>query len=51
MKKIKVKRIKSRAGADTVAKKFSEDKEFRTRVIPNKKKNYKIPSWELSNGD
>ena len=51
MKKIKVKRIKARAGADAVAKKFSEDKEFRTRVVPNKKKNYKIPSWELPDGN
>ena len=51
MKKIKVKRIKARAGADAVAKKFSEDKEFRTRVVPNKKKNSKIPSWELPDGN
>ena len=50
MKKIKqrhsrfvIKRIKAKSGADAVAKKFGEDKEFRTRVVPNKKKDYKIP--------
>ena len=50
MKKIKqrqsrlvIKRIKAKSGAGAVAKKFSEDKEFRTRVVPNKKKDYKIP--------
>ena len=50
MKKIKqrqsrleIKRIKAKSGADAVAKKFREDKEFRTRVVPNKKKDYKIP--------
>ena len=50
MKKIKqrqsklvIKRIKAKSGADVVAKKFCEDKEFRTRVVPNKKKDYKIP--------
>lgn len=44
MKKIKqrqsrlvIKRIKAKSGADAVAKKFGEDKEFRTRVMPNKK--------------
>jgi len=41
-----IKRIKNKSGADIVAKKFSEDKEFRTRVVPNKKKDYKIPNWE-----
>ena len=53
MKKIKqkpsrlvIKRIKTKSGADVVAKKFSEDKEYRTRVVPDKKKDYKIPSWE-----
>ena len=50
MKKIKqrqsrlvIKRIKAKSGADAVAKKFGEDKEFRTRVVPSKKKDYKIP--------
>tara|TARA_Y100000780_G_scaffold189452_1_gene176813 strand:+ start:689 stop:850 length:162 start_codon:yes stop_codon:yes gene_type:complete len=50
MKKIKqrqsrlvIKRIKAKSGADAVAKKFGEDKEFRTRVVPNKKKDYKMP--------
>ena len=38
-----IKRIKAKSGADAVAKKFGEDKEFRTRVVPNKKKDYKIP--------
>tara|TARA_Y100000296_G_C5130376_1_gene235209 strand:- start:119 stop:244 length:126 start_codon:yes stop_codon:yes gene_type:complete len=30
-----------------VAKKFREDKEFRTKVIPNKKKDYKedLKEW------
>ena len=32
--------------ADAVAKAFGEDKEFRTRTIPNKKKDYTKPSWE-----
>ena len=41
--KLVIKRIKAKSGADVVAKKFSEDKEFRTRVVPNKKKDYKIP--------
>ena len=41
-----IRRVKTRSAADAVAKKFGEDKEFRTRVIPNKKKDYKIPSWE-----
>ena len=41
-----IRRIKRKSGADAVAKQFGEDKEFRTRVIPNKKKDYKIPSWE-----
>ena len=41
-----IKRIKAKSGADVVAKKFSEDKEYRTRVVPDKKKDYKIPSWE-----
>ena len=46
MKKIKqrqsrlvIKRIKAKSGADVVAKKFSEDKEFRTRVVQNVMKN------------
>ena len=38
-----IRRIKAKSGADAVAKKFGEDKEFRTRVEPNKKKDYKIP--------
>ena len=53
MKKIKqrqsrlvIKRIKAKSGADAVAKAFGEDKEFRTRVIPNKKKDYTKPSLE-----
>ena len=41
-----IKRMKTKSGADAVAKAFGEDKEFRTRVIPNKKKDYEIPSWE-----
>ena len=41
-----IRRVKAKSGADAVAKAFSEDKEFRTRVVPNKKKDYKIPSWE-----
>ena len=41
-----IRRVKTKSGADAVAKKFGEDKEFRTRVVPNKKKDYKIPSWE-----
>ena len=41
--KLVIKRIKAKSGADAVAKKFGEDKEFRTRVVPNKKKDYKIP--------
>ena len=41
-----IRRIKRKSGADAVAKAFGEDKEFRTRVVPNKKKDYKIPSWE-----
>ena len=36
-----IRRIKAKSGADAVAKAFGEDDEFRTRVIPNKKKNYK----------
>lgn len=45
-KKALIKSIKTRSGADSVAKLFGVDKEFRTRVIPGKKKDYKIPSWE-----
>ena len=45
-KRLVIRRIKAKSGADVVAKKFSEDKEFRTRVVPDKKKDYKIPSWE-----
>ena len=41
--KLEIKRIKAKSGADAVAKKFCEDKEFRTRVVPNKKKDHKIP--------
>ena len=41
-----IRQVKTRSGADAVAKQFGEDKEFRTRVVPNKKKDYKIPSWE-----
>ena len=41
-----IRRIKRKSGADAVAKQFGEDKEFRTRVIPNKKKAYSKPSWE-----
>ena len=41
-----IKRMKTKSGADAVAKAFGEDKEFRTRVVPNKKKDYKTPSWE-----
>ena len=41
-----IKRMKTKSGADAVAKAFGEDKEFRTRVVPNKKKDYKIPAWE-----
>ena len=44
--RLEIRRIKRKSGADAVAKQFGEDKEFRTRVIPNKKKDYKIPSWE-----
>jgi len=36
-----IRRIKAKSGADAVAKAFGEDDEFRTRVIPNKKKDYK----------
>ena len=36
--KLVIKRIKAKSGADAVAKKFGEDKEFRTRVVPNKKR-------------
>ena len=39
-----IRRIKRKSGADAVAKQFGEDKEFRTRVIPNKKKDYTKPS-------
>ena len=46
LSRLVIRRVKTRSGADAVAKKFGEDKEFRTRVIPNKKKDYKIPSWE-----
>jgi hypothetical protein len=35
------KRIKIKSGANAVAKKFGEDK-----IIPNKKKDYTVPSWE-----
>jgi hypothetical protein len=38
-----IKRIKTKSGADAVAKAFGEDDEFRTRVIPNKKKDYVKP--------
>jgi hypothetical protein len=41
-----IKRVKTKSGADAVAKQFGEDKEFRTRIVPNKKKDYTIPSWE-----
>jgi hypothetical protein len=41
-----IRRVKVKSGANAVAKAFGEDKEFRTRVVPNKKKNYTIPSWE-----
>jgi hypothetical protein len=41
--KLEIKRIKNKSGADVVAKKFLEDKEFRTRILPNKKRDYKIP--------
>ena len=41
-----IRRVKTKSGADAVAKKFGLDKEFRTRVIPNKKKDYTKPSWE-----
>ena len=41
-----IKRMKTKSGASAVAKQFGEDKEFRTRVVPNKKKDYKIHSWE-----
>ena len=41
-----IKRMKTKSGASAVAKQFGEDKEFRTRVVPNKKKDYKTPSWE-----
>ena len=41
-----IKRMKTKSGADAVAKAFSEDNQYRTRVVPNKKKDYKIPSWE-----
>jgi hypothetical protein len=41
-----IKRTKIKSGANAVAKKFGEDKEFRTRIIPNKKKDYTVPSWE-----
>ena len=41
-----IRRIKAKSGADAVAKAFGEDKEFRTRVIPNKKKDHTKPSWE-----
>ena len=41
-----IRRIKRKSGADAVAKQFGEDNEFRTRVIPNKKKDYTKPSWE-----
>ena len=44
--KKRIKRIKAKSGADAVAKQFGEDNQFRTRVVPNKKKDYKIPSWE-----
>ena len=43
-----IRRIKAKSGADAVAKAFGEDKEFRTRVIPNKKKDYTKPSWEYT---
>ena len=35
-----IRRVKTKSGADAVAKKFGEDKEFRTRAVPNKKKNH-----------
>ena len=41
-----IKRMKTKSGADAVAKEFGLDKEFRTRVVPNKKKDYTKPSWE-----
>ena len=41
-----IKRMKTKSGADAVAKAVGEDKEFSTRVVPNKKKDYKTPSWE-----
>ena len=41
-----IRRIKRKSGADAVAKQFGEDNQFRTRVVPNKKKDYKTPSWE-----
>ena len=41
-----IKRMKTKSGADAAAKAFGEDRQYRTRVIPNKKKDYKIPSWE-----
>ena len=41
-----IKRMKTKSGANAVAKQFGEDNQYRTRVIPNKKKDYKIPSWE-----
>ena len=41
-----IRRVKVKSGADAVAKKFGEDKEFRTRIVPNKKKDYTKPSWD-----
>ena len=41
-----IRRVKTKSGADAVAKQFGEDKEFRTRIVPNKKKDYTKPSWE-----
>lgn len=45
-KRLVIRRIKTKSGADAVAKGFGEDKQFRTHVMPNKKKDYKKPSWE-----
>ena len=45
-RRLVIRRIKAKSGADAVAKDFGESKQYRTRMMPNKKKDYKKPSWE-----